>query len=160
ERHLTFEVEAVDRLDQPDRADLLDVFERLAAAGVAASKRPHQQEVAADQLLARARVAVLVVATEQFAVLTAARRRRRPGDAPCSWHALQLLQPDDDARVAGLVHAEGVDDRLQGAFERQLAGAGDAVTQRLADRALAQRADARADAVGTDLERHRHRPLR
>ena len=35
ERHVALEVEAVDRLQQADRADLLDVLQRLAAVGVA-----------------------------------------------------------------------------------------------------------------------------
>jgi hypothetical protein len=38
ERDLARELEAVDRLDQPDRANLLDVLERLATAGVAAGE--------------------------------------------------------------------------------------------------------------------------
>src|SRR4051794_39486151 len=68
ERDLALEVVAVDRLQQADRADLLDVLERLAAAGVAPRERPHQREVALHELLASARVAANVVALEQLAV--------------------------------------------------------------------------------------------
>jgi hypothetical protein len=78
ERHVARELEAVDRLDQPDRADLLDVLERLAAPGVAARQRADQRQVALDQLFARRGVPLVVVAAKQLAVL-AARLRRRGG---------------------------------------------------------------------------------
>src|SRR6185503_354841 len=68
---LAVELEAVDRLDQADRADLLDVLERLAAARVAAGQRTDERQVALDQLFAGARVAEVVVAVEQLAVLLA-----------------------------------------------------------------------------------------
>src|SRR5205085_7436196 len=64
----SLEVVAVDGLEQPDRAYLLDVFERLAATRVAAGKRAHERQVALHELLARARVATDVVALEQVAV--------------------------------------------------------------------------------------------
>src|SRR5204862_20527 len=50
-------VEAVDRLDQPDRADLDEVFELLAAVGVASGQRAHERHVLLDQLLAGDQVA-------------------------------------------------------------------------------------------------------
>ena len=61
ERHAAVEVEAVDRLDQPDRADLDQVVERFALAGIAAGDRPHERHVLFDQLVARPLVAFLVV---------------------------------------------------------------------------------------------------
>ena len=76
ERHVARELEAVDRLDQPDGAHLLDVLQRLAAPGVAARQRAHERQVALDQLLARRRVALVVVAAQQLAVLAASLRRR------------------------------------------------------------------------------------
>src|SRR5712691_7631386 len=59
------EVEAVDRLDQPDRADLDEVLELLAAVAVAARERADERHVLLDQLLARGQVALLVVAAEE-----------------------------------------------------------------------------------------------
>src|SRR5437016_14469676 len=63
--HATVDVEPVDRLDEPDRADLDEVLELLAAVRVAARQRPHERHVLLDQLLARGEVAVLVVAPEE-----------------------------------------------------------------------------------------------
>src|SRR3954452_18320878 len=82
-RDLPVELEAVDRLDQADGAHLLDVLERLAAAGVAPRQRANQGQVALDQRLARVRVAALVVAAQQVTVLLARAlvRRGRPGGA-------------------------------------------------------------------------------
>src|SRR5918996_3120364 len=62
------DVEAVDRLDEPDRADLDEVLELLAAVRVAPRQRPHERHVLLDQLLARSEVQVLVVAAEECAV--------------------------------------------------------------------------------------------
>ena len=45
------EVEAVDRLDQPDRADLDEVLELLAAVRVAPGERADERHVLLDQLL-------------------------------------------------------------------------------------------------------------
>ena len=91
------EVEAVDRLDQPDRADLDEVVELLAAVRVTPRERAHERHVLLDQLLARLKVAFLVVAAQQDLVVDprhhapqgtfvsstqgrrrGARRRRRP----------------------------------------------------------------------------------
>ena len=66
ERDAAVEVEAVDRLDQPDRADLHQVVERLALAGVAACDRPHERQVLLDQLVARTLVAFLVIRAQQL----------------------------------------------------------------------------------------------
>src|SRR5215218_7315892 len=77
-RHLSLEVETVDRLDQPDRPDLLDVLELLATAGVTTGERADERQVASDQLLARGRVAQLVVAPHQLAVLGLLRRESVP----------------------------------------------------------------------------------
>ena len=59
------DVEAVDRLDQADAADLDEIVELLAAVGVAPRQRADEREVLLDQLLARGEVAVLVVAAQQ-----------------------------------------------------------------------------------------------
>src|SRR3954471_11071863 len=59
------QVEAVDRLDQPDRADLDEIFELLAAVRVAPRQRAHERHVLLDQLLASLQVPVLVVAPQQ-----------------------------------------------------------------------------------------------
>src|SRR5918995_2376894 len=90
ERHLALELEAVDRLDQADRAHLLDVLERLAAPRVAPRERAHQREVALDQLLAGGRVAVLAVAAQQGAVLLTRLLRRHRRTALGSAHGRPL----------------------------------------------------------------------
>ena len=59
------EVEAVDRLDQPDTADLDEIVELLAAVAVAPGQRADEREVLLDQLLARTQVALLVIAAEE-----------------------------------------------------------------------------------------------
>src|SRR4029078_5124131 len=63
------EVEAVDRLDQPDRADLDEILELLAAVRVATREGAHEGHVLLDQLLACLQVAVLVVAAQQDLVV-------------------------------------------------------------------------------------------
>src|SRR3954468_15831756 len=59
------EVEAVDRLDQADGADLDEILELLAAVRVAPGERAHERHVLLDQLLARLEVAPLVVAPQE-----------------------------------------------------------------------------------------------
>ena len=59
------DVEAVDRLDQADAADLDEIVELLAAVGVAPRQRADEREVLLDQLLAGCEVALLVVAAEE-----------------------------------------------------------------------------------------------
>ena len=60
------EVEAVDRLQQADAADLHEVVQRLAAVGVAARDAAHERQHPLDQLLAGLAVAVVVVAVQQI----------------------------------------------------------------------------------------------
>src|SRR4051794_32976129 len=64
QRYLALELEAVDRLDQPDGADLLDVLHGLATTRIAPGQRAHQRQVALDEGLPRAGVAGLVVPAE------------------------------------------------------------------------------------------------
>src|SRR6185295_120669 len=59
------DVEAVDRLDQTDAADLDEIVELLAAVGVAAGERADEGEVLLDQLLPGGEIALLVVAAKQ-----------------------------------------------------------------------------------------------
>ena len=63
------DVEPVDRLDQPDRADLDEVIELLAAIGIPSRERAHERHVPLDQLFARLQVAVFVVAAQQNLVV-------------------------------------------------------------------------------------------
>src|SRR6266536_1146755 len=63
------QVEAVNRLDQADRADLDEILELLAAVRVPARKRAHERHVLLDQLLAGGDVALLVVAAQKLAVV-------------------------------------------------------------------------------------------
>ena len=69
ERGLARGVEAVDRLQQAERGDLDQVVELLAAALVAARELARQRQEALDELLARGRIALAVVADEQPPVL-------------------------------------------------------------------------------------------
>src|SRR5438046_3392447 len=59
------DVESVDRLDQPNRPDLDEVVELLAAIGVSSRERTHERHVPLDQLFACLQIAVLVVAAQQ-----------------------------------------------------------------------------------------------
>ena len=61
-------VEAVDRLDQSDAADLRQVVELLAAARVALGKAAHEADVALDQLLACVDVAALVEVAQELRI--------------------------------------------------------------------------------------------
>ena len=70
------EVEAVDRIDEADRADLDQVVERLAAAGVADRDAAHEGQQALDQFGARRFVTFEVPALEQC---TLGRRRHVRG---------------------------------------------------------------------------------
>ena len=74
ERRLAGRVEAVDRLQQPERRDLDQVVELLAAALVAAGELARQRQEPRDERLARGGVALAVVAHQQPAVLVRARR--------------------------------------------------------------------------------------
>ena len=89
ERRLARGVEAVDRLDQPERRDLDQIVERLVGAPVAARHPAREREQARDELLARGLVAVAVVAEQQPPVLlrprdaaVLGRRHRAAGVAP------------------------------------------------------------------------------
>ena len=73
ERRLARRVEAVDRLQQAERRDLDQVVELLPAALVAARELAGERQEARDELLARGRIALAVVADEQAPVLLGAR---------------------------------------------------------------------------------------
>src|SRR5205085_2614749 len=62
------DVEPVGRLDEPDRADLDEILELLAAVRVAPRERAHERHVLLDQLLARLQVALLVITAEESLV--------------------------------------------------------------------------------------------
>ena len=72
ERHRTLRVEALDRLEQPQRRDLREVIQRLAAALVAARQRTRQRQEPFGQLGARGGVPGALVALEQATVIAAA----------------------------------------------------------------------------------------
>ena len=100
-------VEAVDRLQQPERGDLDQVVERLAAALVAAGELAGERQEALDELLARELVAG-VRALEQRAV---GARARRPGlrlGGICSRRAAPTARVVRDAPRPGLVRQEEV----------------------------------------------------
>src|SRR5436190_11899340 len=69
------EIEAVDRLDQADGADLHQVLELLAAVRITPGEGAHERHVLLDQLLARREVTLGVVAAKQDLV---ARRHQPP----------------------------------------------------------------------------------
>src|SRR3954471_8261815 len=66
EAHLAGDVEAVDRLHDPDARDLDEVVERLPAAGVAAGERPGEREHLLGELVAGPHVTVLVDAAQEL----------------------------------------------------------------------------------------------
>src|ERR687891_352117 len=67
------DVEAVDRLDEADAADLHQVLELLAPVRVPAGERAHERQVLLDQALAGLQVAPVVVAAQEVAVRPPAR---------------------------------------------------------------------------------------
>ena len=72
EAHLARDVEALDRLHDPDARDLHEVVERLAAADVAAGQRACKRHHLLGELVARREVAVDVVAAQQLVLVTGA----------------------------------------------------------------------------------------
>src|SRR2546430_5343335 len=62
-------VEAVDRVDEADRADLDEVVEHLAAADVAKGERPDERHQILDQLIPRSLVALRLVRVEKTPAL-------------------------------------------------------------------------------------------
>ena len=80
------EVEAVDRLDQADRADLDEVVERLAAAGEPAGEVLDEGQVQPDQLVARR--LVLGAVGHRGDELVEELARVRPGGSPGFAHVL------------------------------------------------------------------------
>src|SRR5581483_2679231 len=68
-------VEPVDRLDEPDRADLDEVVQLLAAVAVPPRERTHERHVLLDELLAGLEIALFVVATEKNLVVLSHERR-------------------------------------------------------------------------------------
>ena len=69
-------VEAVDRLQEPERGDLDEVVERLAGAVVAPRELARERQEALGERLAGRLVAVSVIALQQAAVLLAAQPAR------------------------------------------------------------------------------------
>src|SRR4051794_17690131 len=74
EGQLPGEVEAVDGLDEPHRGDLDEVLERLARARVPGGEGARERDETLDDLVARALVALLVIAREQAPCLALPRR--------------------------------------------------------------------------------------
>jgi hypothetical protein len=65
ERRAVVGVEAVDRLEQPERRDLLEVLERLRAAGELRGREARERQVALDQPLAQRWIAGAVEPLQQ-----------------------------------------------------------------------------------------------
>jgi hypothetical protein len=76
------ELESVDCVDEPDRADLDEILELLPAAHVAAGQLPYEWEVLPDQAVAGRGVPALVIRVEQPSRRVAARGRSRSAPAP------------------------------------------------------------------------------
>ena len=121
EAHLAREVEAVDRLHDPDAGDLHEVVERLAAVGVAPGERPGERQHLLGQLVARARVALLVNAAQKLLLSQGA---RGGGDGLPLVHAIagQRAYPLVEVMRGGerpLVGAWGAPRRPPSAFSRR-----------------------------------------
>jgi hypothetical protein len=65
ELHAAVDVEAVDRLDQPERANLDEILERLAAAGVAVRQCAHERHELDESALTRLGITFAVIGAEQ-----------------------------------------------------------------------------------------------
>ena len=94
ELDVAIEVEAVDRLDQPERGDLLEILELLAATGVAARERRDERHEVRDQPVAGGDVALLAVGAQQRAAVDLGAGERS------SCRHRQSLAQDDRRRVA------------------------------------------------------------
>ena len=125
ERGLARRVEAVDRLEQPERGDLDQVVERLAAALVAARELARERQEALDELLARRLVALVVVALEQRAGPRGHGRRSSAGRGSAEYApaAVALLGRFSMAPRASIVRRTDQAPGLWGAKEAA-AGAG------------------------------------
>ena len=117
ERGLARGVEAVDRLDQPERRDLHEVVERLVGAPVAARHPARERQQPLDELLAGGLVAVAVVADQQPPILLGPRRagglRLGGGSLPLGSarsHGVRIGAPVLAARPARC-HVQATDSR-------------------------------------------------
>src|SRR5262249_37375681 len=77
-------VEAVDRVDERDRADLYEIVEGLAAAGETAGQRTHERHQVLDQLLACGLVAVSLVGAEKALPFEIRGHRHVPPERPAA----------------------------------------------------------------------------
>src|SRR5947207_8776423 len=92
------EVEAVDRLDQADGADLDEILELLAAVRITARERADEGHVLLDQLLPRREVALLVVAAEEGLVALLRRHQRAPSGATTCLVSVTQSPPSPSCR--------------------------------------------------------------
>src|SRR5581483_2888177 len=99
----SLEVEPVDRLDQPDRRDLDEVVELLAAARVPARDRPRERQVHLDELVARALVSPLVIRAEQLVLLELVRTEAHARPSPATAAARQSRAPPPPVAAGGTV---------------------------------------------------------
>src|SRR4051812_24395914 len=73
EAHLAIEIEAVDRLHDPDAGDLHEVVDRLAAAGVAPGEGAGQWQHLLGELVAGGLIALLMESAQELTLATGAR---------------------------------------------------------------------------------------
>jgi hypothetical protein len=78
EADVALEVEALDRLDEAQRGNLLEVVERLALVGVAACQRAGERQRALDELQPGTLILVVTPASQQLAVVVVARHCGAP----------------------------------------------------------------------------------
>ena len=128
------EIEPVDRLDQPDRADLNEILELLASVRISSGERTNERHVLLDQLLARLEVARLVVAPKQDLVVDP---RHQPG---------RPLRELDPRAAVTLLDPHVVRHDLEHAAHRERT----AVPVELGERLVAERADGRSHRIAID----------
>src|SRR5262249_10244187 len=78
EPDLAAEIEAVDRLHEPERGDLLEVVQRLALVRVAPSERSGERQRALHQLQSCLLVSVVAPAAQKVAIVLVAGQRSPP----------------------------------------------------------------------------------
>ena len=117
---VSIEVEAVDRLDQPDRGDLDEIVELLAAPGVPSRERPDERHEVQDQVVAGLRVAVLAPGAQKRApveIRRGCRSRTRQGRDASS--AFRRTIAGTGLRLDGDAVDEPLQQALRGAPRRR-----------------------------------------
>jgi hypothetical protein len=99
-----FEIEAVDRIDQADAPDLVQIVVFVRRARVTADERFDQRQVELDESLASLAVAVLVIRPQESCGLRTAFALVVPGFREASFPLILAVSPGAATDIAEFLH--------------------------------------------------------